>query len=88
MKDRIVASFLPGSFSPGFFFFSSQRHFNSNFIMVKESKTKAKMNAKRALAAEAKLVEAAEGLAIQEDSNRVASGVLASHPDSKDIKIE
>jgi hypothetical protein len=86
MKDRIVASFLPGSFSPGFFFFSSQRHFNSN--MVKESKTKAKMNAKRALAAEAKLVEAAEGLAIQEDSNRVASGVLASHPDSKDIKIE
>jgi hypothetical protein len=86
MKDRIVASFLPGSFSPGFFFFSSQRHFNSN--MAKESKTKAKMNAKRALAAEAKLVEAAEGLAIQEDSNRVASGVLASHPDSKDIKIE
>lgn len=81
-----MASFLPGSFSPGFFFFSSQRHFNSN--MVKESKTKAKMNAKRALAAEAKLVEAAEGLAIQEDSNRVASGVLASHPDSKDIKIE
>jgi hypothetical protein len=56
--------------------------------MAKESKTKAKMNAKRALAAEAKLVEAAEGLAIQEDSNRVASGVLASHPDSKDIKIE
>jgi hypothetical protein len=58
--------------------------------MAKESKTKAKANAKRAAAKEIKLVEKAEMLNLntEEDSNRVASGVLASHPDSKDIKIE
>jgi hypothetical protein len=58
--------------------------------MAKESKTKAKANAKRAQAKDIKLAEQAEMLSLTTvaDSNRVASGVLASHPDSKDIKIE
>jgi hypothetical protein len=56
----------------------------------KVSKSKAKQLAKQDAAADIKLAEKAEMLSLDSiaDSNRVASGVLASHPDSKDIKIE
>ena len=70
-------------------FFPFSPLISSSNMAPKDKKDKRSGKEKRAEAKEAKLAENLHKLNLEsEETNRVASGVLASHPDSKDIKID